>query len=119
MGIGGIRCGGEKILAEMTGIGGHFRAEVKIQCNGNSMESRGVSLAKIPSHRARGTQPSAVTRKGLQWRDEDTNVATKLFIYSLSCPQNGQGREPSRIVRDQKDFASLPLAAGQNPIAEP
>lgn len=38
-----------RALAETTGIGGHLRDELETQCNGNSWESRKVTLAKTLS----------------------------------------------------------------------
>lgn len=48
-------------------------------------------------------QPSKVIRQGIKWRDWDTKPATKTF--DLVCPAcSVLGSEPSRIIRDQRNF---------------
>lgn len=83
----------------MAGICKHFGDELEMECKGNSMESMIATLVKIPSnggHRA-WNGPFFVTRQGLKWKDWNTNTATKLSNYILSCLHGILGLNHSRI----------------------
>jgi hypothetical protein len=93
----------------LGGIGGGIGGEVESYCSGNSMESMRVTLTNynIIMGAWNFIWPSSVTRKGLKWRDRDTNLATKPSTCSLSCLQSILGPEPSRIfIKENRETSS-------------